>query len=163
MFVSNSDNLGATMCTKLLTHFATSGAPFMTEVAERTEADKKGGHLCTKVDTNTLTLRESAQCTPEDAEAFENIATHKYFNTNNLWVDLNALKDIMAKNDGAMPLALIKNKKTVDPRDPDSAKVFQLETVMGAAIESFEGSLAVMVPRTRFAPVKTCNDLLALR
>ena len=62
-----------------------------------------------------------------------------------------------------MPLALIKNKKTVDPRNKASTAVFQLETAMGAAIESFAGAQAVLIPRTRFAPVKTCNDLLALR
>lgn len=34
---------------------------------------------------------------------------------------------------------------------------------MGAAIECFAESGAVLVPRTRFAPVKTTEDLLALR
>ena len=43
MFVSNSDNLGATMDLKLLTWFAGTGAPFAMEVAARTDADKKGG------------------------------------------------------------------------------------------------------------------------
>merc|ERR1719379_1145000 len=38
MFVSNSDNLGATMNMELLTHFVQSGAPFMMEVAARTDA-----------------------------------------------------------------------------------------------------------------------------
>ena len=45
MFVSNSDNLGATLDLKLLTYFAKSGKPFIMECCERTEADKKGGHL----------------------------------------------------------------------------------------------------------------------
>lgn len=45
LFVSNSDNLGATLDLQLLQHFASSGAPFMMEVCERTAADKKGGHL----------------------------------------------------------------------------------------------------------------------
>merc|ERR1719478_933673 len=46
MFVSNSDNLGATMDLKLLTWFAESKCPFAMECAQRTDADKKGGHLC---------------------------------------------------------------------------------------------------------------------
>ena len=58
---------------------------------------------------------------------------------------------------------MIKNRKTVDPRDPKSPAVFQLEIAMGSAIECFEGALAVEVPRSRFAPVKTTADLLALR
>jgi phosphoglucomutase len=55
------------------------------------------------------------------------------------------------------------NKKTVDPKNDASQKVVQLETAMGAAIECFKGASAIVVPRTRFAPVKKCNDLLLLR
>jgi UTP--glucose-1-phosphate uridylyltransferase len=62
-----------------------------------------------------------------------------------------------------MELPLIKNKKTVNPRDSSSEPVFQLETAMGSAIECFEGATAVVVPRTRFAPVKTTSDLFVLR
>merc|ERR1711966_449307 len=64
---------------------------------------------------------------------------------------------------GVVPLPMIKNEKTVDPGDGASAKVFQLETAMGAAIESFEGAGAIVVGRERFAPVKTCADLLRVR
>merc|ERR1712083_281883 len=58
---------------------------------------------------------------------------------------------------------MIKNKKTVDPKDDESTKVLQLETAMGAAIECFDGAIAITVPRTRFAPVKKCDDLILLR
>jgi len=79
-----------------------------------------------------------------------------------LWVNLEALKATMDKNDGVLPLPVIKNGKTVDPRDKKSTKVLQLETAMGAAIASFEGAGAILIPRSRFAPVKTTNDMLAL-
>merc|ERR1719161_3282559 len=163
MFVSNSDNLGATMDLKLLTYFATSGAPFMMEVATRTEADKKGGHLATMKAGGGLTLRESAQCPKEDEAAFQDTSKYKFFNTNNLWVDLAALKTAFDKNGGALPLPVMLNDKTVDPRDKKSTKVIQLETAMGAAISCFEGATAILIPRTRFAPVKKCDDLIALR
>jgi len=163
MFVSNSDNLGATMDLQLLTHFADSGAPFMMEAARRTEADKKGGHLATLRESGGLTLRESAQCRNEDEAAFQNIVWYKYFNTNNLWIDLEQLKALFDKHGGTLPLPVMRNDKTVDPRDKKSTKVVQLETAMGAAISCFEGAIAVAVPRTRFAPVKKCDDLLALR
>jgi len=163
MFVSNSDNLGATMDLKLLTHFARSGAPFMMEVAERTEADKKGGHLARDAKTGGLLLRESAQCPEADEKAFQDTKKYKFFNTNNLWVDLDALQAQFDKHGGLLPLPVIKNSKTVNPRDKKSAKVIQLETAMGSAISCFEGAIAVCIPRTRFAPVKTCGDLLALR
>merc|ERR1719191_2631823 len=163
MFVSNSDNLGATMDLKLLTYFAEKGAPFMMEVADRTDADKKGGHLATMKSNGGLTLRESAQCPPEDEKAFQDTAKYAYFNTNNLWVDLEKLKALFDKAGGAIPLPVMLNDKTVDPRDKKSTKVIQLETAMGAAISCFEGACALRIPRSRFAPVKKCDDLVALR
>jgi UDP-N-acetylglucosamine pyrophosphorylase len=162
-FVSNSDNLGATMDLKLLTYFVDSGAPFMMEVAARTDADKKGGHLATMKANGGLTLRESAQCPPEDEKAFQDTTKYAYFNTNNLWIDLEKLKSIFEKNGGFIPLPVMTNDKTVDPRDKKSTKVIQLETAMGAAISCFEGAIAICIPRSRFAPVKKCDDLLALR
>jgi UTP--glucose-1-phosphate uridylyltransferase len=161
-FVSNADNLGAVMDLSLLGHFAGSGAPFMMEVADRTEADKKGGHLARTADGGLL-LRERAQCPADDVEAFEDWRRHRFFNTNSLWVDLDAVAlAIDARPDG-VPLPLIVNRKTVDPTDGASEPVFQLESAMGAAIASFVGAIAVRVPRRRFAPVKTTSDLLALR
>merc|ERR1740127_245178 len=132
----------------------------MMEVAARTDADKKGGHLAK--DSGGLLLRESAQCPDADEKEFQNVDKYKFFNTNNLWVNLEALKKTMAENGNVLPLPVIKNGKTVDPRDKKSTKVLQLETAMGAAIASFEGAQAILIPRTRFAPVKTTNDMLAL-
>jgi len=163
MFVSNSDNLGATLDLKILTHFAGTGAPFMMEVAVRTDADKKGGHLAKKKAGGGLLLRESAQCPDADEKAFQDTTKYGFFNTNNLWVDLPALKAQFQKHGGSLPLPVMKNSKTVDPRDKASTKVLQLETAMGAAIECFEGAAALVIPRSRFAPVKTTSDLFALR
>lgn len=163
MFVSNSDNLGATLDLKILTYFATTDAPFMMECCERTENDKKGGHLAVRNSDKQLILRESAMCADEDEDQFQDITKHRFFNTNNLWIRLDKLKEIVDKNGGFIPLPMIKNNKTVDPKDGSSEKVIQLETAMGAAIECFEGASALVVPRTRFAPVKKCSDLLLLR
>jgi len=161
-FVSNSDNLGASLDLRLLTYFAGSGKSFIMEVTERTDSDKKGGHLA-RSRSGKLLLRESVQCPDADLKSFQDIERHRFFNTNNLWIRLDSLKDLLEKNDGIVPLPLIKNAKTVDPRDSKSPAVFQLETAMGAAIESFADSGAVNVPRIRFAPVKTTADLLTLR
>jgi UDP-N-acetylglucosamine pyrophosphorylase len=162
-FVSNSDNLGAILDPALLAFFAESGAPFMMEVTRRTAADKKGGHLAMRKSDGRLLLREVAQCPDADLDEFQNIDKHQYFNTNSLWLNLEKLKAQLTADSGALPLPMIKNRKTVDPRDPKSPSVFQLEIAMGSAIECFEGALAVEVPRSRFAPVKTTADLLALR
>jgi UDP-N-acetylglucosamine pyrophosphorylase len=161
LFVSNSDNLGASLDLNLLAWFANSGKPFLMEVAERTASDRKGGHLARS--NGKLLLRESAQCPKNDEAAFQDIQRHRFFNTNNLWVRLDRLKELLVSNGGFIPLPMIKNAKTVDPRDKNSTPVFQLETAMGAAIECFENAGAVVVPRSRFAPVKTTADLLALR
>merc|ERR1712224_727787 len=95
--------------------------------------------------------------------AFQDTSKYTYFNTNNLWVDLEKLKQAFDKMGGALPLPVMLNDKTVDPRDKKSTKVIQLETAMGAAISCFEGATAILIPRTRFAPVKKCDDLIALR
>ena len=160
-FVSNSDNLGAVMHLGILGYMASNEIPFLMEVADRTPADKKGGHLALSLDGEFL-LRESAQCPKGDIEQFQDIAKHKYFNTNNLWIDLKALRDNLIEKNGIMGLPLICNEKTVDPRDKSSKKVYQLETAMGAAIQVIGGAAAIRVPRTRFAPVKTTGDLLAV-
>ena len=162
-FISNSDNLGAQMDTRFLRWFAESGVPFVMEVTRRTEADKKGGHLATRKADGQPLLREIAQCPEEDVDSFQNIEKHRYFNTNNLWIRLDALQEYLQANGGVLPLPVIRNVKTVDPRDASTPEVYQLETAMGAAIQCFPGARAVCVPRSRFFPVKTCSDLLLLR
>jgi UTP--glucose-1-phosphate uridylyltransferase len=162
-FVSNSDNLGAILDPAILSYFVKSGAPFLMEVTRRTAADRKGGHLAVRKSDGRLLLREVAQCPDDDLEAFQDIDQHRYFNTNSLWLRLDLLKEQLAADSGVLPLPMIRNNKTVDPRDKKSTPVVQLESAMGAAIECFQGALALDVPRSRFAPVKTTADLLALR
>ena len=162
-FVSNSDNLGAVLDSAILQYFAESGSPFLMEVTRRTGSDRKGGHLARRKGDGRLVLREVAQCPEEDLAAFQDIDRHQFFNTNNLWLRLDHLKEAMEREGGVLPLPMIQNRKTVDPRDKESTPVYQLETAMGAAIECFEGARALEVPRSRFAPVKSTGDLLALR
>ncbi len=161
-FVANVDNLGAVMSPRILAWFAREQIPFLMEVADRTAADRKGGHLAQRADGG-LVLREIAQTPEEDVEAFQDTRRHRFFNTNTLWIDLHALRDVLAARDGVLGLPMIVNRKTVDPADAGSPPVIQLETAMGAAIDVFDGARAIRVPRERFAPVKTTDDLLALR
>jgi UTP--glucose-1-phosphate uridylyltransferase len=132
------------------------------EVTARTDADRKGGHLAQAAD-GRLVLRESAQCPAADMDAFQDITRHRYFNTNNVWLALRPLRDLLAQHGGFLPLPIIVNRKTVDVRDATSPAVIQLESAMGAAIGLMAGAQAVAVPRTRFMPVKNCQDLLVLR
>ena len=159
-FISNADNLGAVLDLEILGWMASESIPFVMEVAERTEADKKGGHLARR--DGRLMLREVAQCPEDDLADFQDIRKHRYFNTNNLWLDLVALAVALDHSPEGLPLPVIRNQKRVDPRDDSTPLCYQLETAMGSAIECFEGADAIVVPRERFAPVKTTNDLLEL-
>ena len=161
-FISNSDNLAAVLEPRVLAWMAREEIPFVMEVTDRTEADRKGGHIARRPEGGYL-LRETAQTPDEDLDALQDIGRHKYVNTNNLWVDLRALRAVLEERDGVLGLPLIVNRKTVDPGDKSSPEVFQLETAMGAAVGVFEGARPLRVPRTRFSPVKTTEDLLALR
>jgi UTP--glucose-1-phosphate uridylyltransferase len=162
-FVSNADNLRATADPRVAGWFAETGAPFANEVCRRTSADRKGGHLAIRIRDRQLVLRESAQTADEDEDAFADINRHRYFNTNNLWLDLRALAATLEETNGVLGLPLIRNDKTVDPADPSSPQVIQVETAMGAAVEVFPGATALEVERSRFLPVKSTDDLLALR
>ncbi len=73
------------------------------------------------------------------------------------------MKAFVDASDGVLKLPMIRNTKTIDPRDATSPAVYQLETAMGAAIELFARAAAVRVPRSRFAAVKKTGDLLAIR
>lgn len=162
VFVSNADNLGAVLNVSILGYLAENRIPFLMEVADRTEADRKGGHLACFPDGRLL-LRELAQCSADDEMCFQDVARHRYFNTNSLWLDLKLLQSILDEKQGVLGLAPIFNRKTLDPRDPDSPGVIQVETAMGSAIAVIPGAKAIRVPRSRFAPVKTTDDLLTVR
>jgi UTP--glucose-1-phosphate uridylyltransferase len=161
--ISNSDNLGATIEPRIAAFMAAEGVPFLMEVVEGTEAERKGGHIARRRADGQLVLREIAQTPPEDEDSFRDFRHWRYYNTNNLWIDLPALSETLERSQGVLELPLIANHKTVDPRDSASTKVVQLESAMGAAIQSFQGARLIRVPRTRFVPVKTTDDLLLLR
>jgi UTP--glucose-1-phosphate uridylyltransferase len=159
-FVSNSDNLGALADVRLASWLAAEQVPFALEAVRGTPADRKGGHLACY--QGQVVLRETAQV-PDGDTSFTDVERWRWYNTNNIWIDLTALKDLQAADPAAPDLPLIVNRKTVDPRDPDSIPVIQLESAMGAAIAAIPGARAVHVPRSRFAPVKTTDDLLVVR
>jgi len=161
--VSNSDNLGAAPNATIAGWFAGSGAPYAAEVCRRSAADRKGGHLAIRKADRRLILRDTAQTRNEEMHFFTDEFRHPFFHTNNLWFDLEVLDRTLREQKSVLGLPLIKNEKTVDPAEPSSPKVIQIETAMGAAVEVFEGATASGVGRDRFVPVKTTSDLLVLR
>uniref|UniRef100_A0A8B9BRS0 UTP--glucose-1-phosphate uridylyltransferase n=2 Tax=Anser TaxID=8842 RepID=A0A8B9BRS0_9AVES len=156
IFVSNIDNLGATVDLYILNHLMNppngKRCEFVMEVTNKTRADVKGGTL-TQYE-NKLRLVEIAQVPKAHVDEFKSVSKFKIFNTNNLWIALSAIKRLQEKN--AIDMEIIVNPKTLD----GGLNVIQLETAVGAAIKSFENSLGINVPRSRFLPVKTTSDLL---
>ncbi|RNL62409.1 UTP--glucose-1-phosphate uridylyltransferase [Nocardioides marmoriginsengisoli] len=163
VFISNSDNLGAVPDPKLAGWFAESGSPFAIEAVRRTPSHRKGGHFAIRRSDGRIVLRETAQTLETDMAALGDLSRHKFMSTNNIWINLVALRDALASRDGILGLPLIRNLKTVDPGDPTSPKVIQIESAMGAAIEIFAGARTIEVGHDRYVPVKSTNDLLVLR
>lgn len=163
VFLSNADNLGATCDPDIAAWLLQHDIPYAAEVTERTANDRKGGHLAVRLSDERLILRDSAQVVDGEDEHFQDTGRHGWFNTNNLWVGVRPLQRLLESSDGGLGLPIIINRKTVDPARSDSPAVIQIESAMGTAIERFEGSQAIRVPRSRFRPVKTTNELLLLR
>merc|ERR1712093_365311 len=154
LFVSNVDNLGAVVDMNILQHMIDSQAEFLMEVTDKTKADVKGGTLIDY--EGTIRLLEIAQVPSDHVEDFKSVRKFKIFNTNNLWLNLRAIKRVM---DGeGMDLEIIVNNKSTDSGEA----VIQLETAVGAAIKHFKNAHGINVPRSRFLPVKSCSDLLLI-
>jgi UTP--glucose-1-phosphate uridylyltransferase len=163
LFISNVDNLGATVDLSILKHLDESGCEFILEVTEKTRADIKGGTL---IDYDgSIRLLEIAQVPSEHKSDFTSIKKFKIFNTNNLWVSTKALKRIIEK--GILELEVIINEKSIEisgeSDGQSSKKIIQLETAAGAAIKHFERAQGIIVPRSRFLPVKSCSDLFLVQ
>ncbi|CAB3364771.1 Hypothetical predicted protein [Cloeon dipterum] len=155
-FISNIDNLGATVdlnILNLLLNPEDNKSPeFVMEVTDKTRADVKGGTLIQY--EGKLRLLEIAQVPKEHVDDFKSVKTFKFFNTNNLWVKLDAIDRVIKKGD--LNMEIIVNNKTLN----NGLNVIQLETAVGAAMKTFEGGLGINVPRSRFLPVKKTSDLL---
>ena len=167
VFLSNADNLGATCDPRIAAWLVENDVPYVAEVCDRTVNDRKGGHLAVRKSDGQLVLRDSAMVEQEDEDAFQDIARHRTFHANNLWVDLRVLdrllRESQARGEAGIGLPILVNRKTVDPSDASSTQVIQIETAMGGAVGRIEGARAIHVPRTRFRPVKTTNELLLVR
>lgn len=157
--MSNIDNLGATVdlsiLNKLLGETGANGKPvdFVMEVTDKTRADVKGGTLIQYEDK--LRLLEIAQVPSEHIDDFKSVKTFKFFNTNNIWANLNAIDRVLKEK--TLNMEIIVNHKTLDN---NGLRVIQLETAVGAAMKCFEGAIGINVPRSRFLPVKKTSDLL---
>jgi len=151
-FVSNIDNLGATVDLNILNMVISNNREFVMEVTDKTRADVKGGTLIQY--EGHLRLLEAAQVPKEHVEDFKSVKKFNVFNTNNLWINLPAIQRVLDEN--TLEMEIIVNPKQLD----GGVNVIQLETAIGAAMKCFDRASGVNVPRSRFLPVKMTSDLL---
>lgn len=158
-FISNGDNLGATVHPAIVEYFLKENLDFAMEMTPKTLADKKGGAIYKKTVNGVVEryeLLETAQVPKEHEKEFSGLGKFRTFSTNNLWINLQSLRDKISK--GVMRLSLIVNPKVVE-----SIPVYQLETAMGSAVGHFPKFRGIIIPRDRFAPVKKTEDYLVRR
>jgi len=154
-FVSNIDNLGATVDMNILHHMAHHKIEYIMEVTDKTRADVKGGTL---IDYDgKAKLLEIAQVPNDKVEEFKSIKKFKIFNTNNLWINLNAIIRLVEKN-AMSDMDVIINQKVAGGK-----AIIQLERAAGSAIQYFQGAIGINVHRSRFLPVKSTSDLFIVQ
>ncbi len=154
VFISNIDNLSAEISPVLLGQMVSGGQDFMMEVTRKTPNDIKGGAPVWH--NGNLSLLEIAEVPQNNISDFQDIEKFQFFNTNNLWIDLKALKNLLTEH--RLDLPVIHNRKTICGRD-----IIQIETAMGAGLQCFSRPGLVEVPRYRFTPVKKMEDLMELQ
>jgi UTP--glucose-1-phosphate uridylyltransferase len=155
LFISNVDNLGATVNLDILYHMINEDSEFVMEVTEKTRADLQGGTLVSYKEKPYLL--EMSQVPPQHLEEFRSINKFQTFNTNNLWVNLRAIQRLVAQDIiDIPPIVSIRTGK-------NNVKIVQLETAAGGAIPYFKNFVGIKVPRSRFLPVKSSSDLFLVQ
>ncbi|KAL6252854.1 UTP-glucose-1-phosphate uridylyltransferase [Rhinocladiella similis] len=161
IFLSNADNLGAVVDLRILQHMVETKAEYIMELTDKTKADVKGGTIIDY--EGKARLLEIAQVPKQYVNEFKSIKKFKYFNTNNIWMNLRAIKRVVENSE--LEMEIIPNEKSIpaDKKGEADVSIIQLETAVGAAIKHFKNAHGVNVPRRRFLPVKTCSDLMLVK
>ncbi|XP_059095625.1 UTP--glucose-1-phosphate uridylyltransferase-like isoform X2 [Tigriopus californicus] len=153
-FMSNIDNMGATVDLSILNLCLKENHEFIMEVTDKTRADVKGGTLIQY--EGKLRLLEVAQVAKDHLEDFKSVKKFNVFNTNNLWMSLPAITRVIEEK--MLDMEVIVNPKVLE----GGVNVLQLETAVGAAMKCFDNGMGINVPRSRFLPVKKSSDLLLI-
>ena len=140
-FVSNADNLGAVLDPRILAWFAREEIPFADGGRRPHRGRPQGRPPRAPARTAGWCCARSRRRPTRTSTPSRTSTRHRYFNTNNLWVDLRALAR------GARRAR--RRARAADDRQPQdrrpgatrrSPAVIQLETAMGAAIDVFDGA-----------------------
>jgi len=153
LFISNVENLGATIDVKLLEHLASEKLEFMVEVTNRISTDEGGGTPVKYGDR--VHILELSQVPYDEINRF-GISVFKYWNTNNIWVKLRNVNNLLRL--GSLEFDFIVKTRNIKGRG-----VVQIETPVAMAIHNFKNSAAIYVPRSRHKPVKKTSQLLQVQ
>ena len=156
LFLSNVDNLGATPDVSIMHYFASKQLDYALELTPKTLNDIKGGTLIRYGDR--LKMLEVAQVPSEHLSEFQDITKFKVFNTNSIWMNIKSIQEVVEQQTLLNNMDIIVNRKMDGER-----KVIQLEIAVGCAVSAFKNTAAFIVPRSRFLPVKGCNDLFIIQ
>ena len=156
IFVSNVDNLGANVNLSIINDLIKNKIDFAIELTKKTNDDVKGGTLIKY--NGKFKMFEVAECHPDKLNEFTSINKFKYFNTNNIYIRVSAIKELLS-TDYLKYVDLIVNPKKLK----DGRECIQLEYAIGSLVKFFNNVQCYLVDRERFIPVKTNNDLHAIR
>jgi len=154
LFISNVDNLGATLDLSILGSMVAHNNDILMEMTPKTHADIKGGTVIEY--EGRMKLLETAQVPADKVNEFRTVRKFSVCNTNNIWFDLRMLKTALEED--RMKLDIIVNPKKVG-----NVSVIQLETAVGSSISCARRPALVCVPRARFLPVKSVADMLVIQ
>jgi len=154
VFISNVENLGAIVGRdnyRVLNEVKSTRMDFFLEVTERKANDFRGGILVHDQTANKPYVVQMSQI-PKNKRFIFSPKVFTYWNTNNIWVNMEALAELIKKTGLHLPVS--KNIKN---------EFIQFETYAGSAIKDFKKSAALVVPRTRYREVKTTANLFCLQ
>ncbi|CAI4064416.1 hypothetical protein SUVZ_08G0350 [Saccharomyces uvarum] len=152
LFVSDLDNLGAIVDLNILSYMITNEIDYLVEVVERTANDSNTGVLATYesklrlVDYKCLSRESARKC--------------KTVNTNNIWINLRKLKNLIESDSLNLPICSSETKMII--HNSPLMEILHLQTNLGDCIDFFSNSQIIKVPRNRFLPLATCEDLFLL-
>jgi len=156
LFISNMENLGSSVDLKLLHYIANPkvNLDFLLETTNRISTDQAGGFAIKYKDRHVHILEISQ--IPSQVMSKFSLSNFKYWNTNNIWTRIGVVIDMMKQQQ--IDLDFIVKYKVINGKN-----IAQLETPVAMSIQSFPKAASILVPRSRYRPVKSTSDLLQVQ
>ncbi|KAG0582020.1 hypothetical protein KC19_3G027000 [Ceratodon purpureus] len=177
LFISNCDNLGATVDLNMLNNLSENQCDYCMEVTPKNGTDaENGAYVSSEGNIELLEFEEVSRSQNEKSRSGD----VKVVNTNSTWVNLKAVKrlaeiealDIYCSSKGAGEGENITFQLQTSSGAPlyslqVNGEIFENLPIEGNSdlllVQFFDGSVAVEVPRTRFHPIRDTSDLLLFR